>query len=88
MNKPNTKSNDLAIVGWETIDWHKVERYVFKQQKRIYAASRQGDKRRVRQLQRTLMNSWSNKVLAVRRVTQDNLRELKSTQCQRHGQES
>ena len=33
---------------------------------------RQGDKRRVRQLQKTLMNSWSNKVLAVRRVTQDN----------------
>ena len=72
MNKPNTKSSDLAIVGWETIDWRKVERYVFKQQKRIYAASRQGDKRRVRQLQKTLMNSWSNKVLAVRRVTQDN----------------
>nr|WP_263858333.1 reverse transcriptase N-terminal domain-containing protein [Waterburya agarophytonicola] len=62
----------MNTVGWETIDWRKVERYVFKQQKRIYGASRQGDKRRVRQLQKTLMNSWSNKVLAVRRVTQDN----------------
>ncbi|MDJ0589911.1 MAG: reverse transcriptase N-terminal domain-containing protein [Pleurocapsa sp. MO_226.B13] len=72
MNKPNTESNNLATVGWETINWRKVERYVFKQQKRIYAVSRQGDKRRVRQLQKTLMNSWSNKVLAVRRVTQDN----------------
>ncbi len=31
-----------------------------------------GDVRQVRKLQKTLMRSWSNKVLAVRRVTQDN----------------
>ncbi len=71
MKKPNSEPI-TATEGWKTINWHKVERYVFKLQKRIYAASRQGDKRRVRQLQKTLMNSWSNRVLAVRRVTQDN----------------
>jgi RNA-directed DNA polymerase len=49
-----------------------VERYVFKLQKRIYAASRGGDERKVRKLQKTLMRSWSNKVLAVRKVTQEN----------------
>ena len=53
-------------------NWHNVERYVFKLQKRIYVASRRGDVKQVRKLQRTLMRSWSNKVLAVRRVTQDN----------------
>ena len=58
--------------GWKTINWRKVERYVYKLQKRIYAASRCGDRKRVRQLQKTLMRSWSNRVLAVRRVTQDN----------------
>ena len=57
---------------WKTINWRKVERYVFKLQKRIYAASRRGDTKRVRQLQKTLMRSWSNKVLAVRRVTVEN----------------
>ena len=62
----------MGTEGWETINWQKVERYVFKLQKRIYAASRQGNKRQVRQLQKTLMNSWSNRALAVRRVTQDN----------------
>ena len=31
-----------------------------------------GDIQRVRKLQKTLMRSWSNRVLAVRRVTQDN----------------
>lgn len=71
MNKPNSEPI-TATEGWKTIDWQKVERYVFKLQKRIYAASRRGEMRQVRQLQKTLMNSWSNKVLAVRRVTQDN----------------
>ena len=57
---------------WKTINWRKAERYVFKLQKRIYAASRRGDVRQVRKLQRTLMRSWYNKVLAVRRVTVEN----------------
>ena len=39
---PNTNSQQ-NIVGWRNINWHKVERYVFKLQKRIYAASRRGD---------------------------------------------
>ena len=69
---PNTNSVKQKIVGWDNIDWLKVERYVFKQQKRIYTASRQGDIKQVRKLQRTLMRSWSNKALAVRRVTTDN----------------
>jgi RNA-directed DNA polymerase len=67
---PNSDSN-MNIEGWKDI-WRKVERYVFKLQTHIYAASRQGDIRKVRKLQRTLMRSWSNRVLAVRRVTQDN----------------
>jgi RNA-directed DNA polymerase len=68
---PNTDSK-LKTVGWDEIDWHKVERYVFKLQTRIYAASRRGDVKQVRKLQKTLMSSWSNKVLSVRKVTQDN----------------
>jgi RNA-directed DNA polymerase len=71
MNKPNS---DLVIntEGWKTINWRQAERYVFKLQKRIYAASRRGDVKRCRKLQNTLMRSWSNKVLAVRRITVEN----------------
>ena len=71
MNKPNTDSQ-LKTVGWDSINWQKVDRYVYKLQTRIYAASRRGEIRKVRKLQKTLMNSWSCKALAVRRVTQDN----------------
>ncbi len=58
--------------AWRTINWRKVERYVWKLQKRIFAASRRGDVKQVRKLQKTLMRSWSNKALAVRRVTVEN----------------
>lgn len=71
MNKPNSDSV-TNTEGWKTINWVKAERYVFKLQKRIYAASRHDDVKRVRKLQKTLMRSWSNKVLAVRRVTVEN----------------
>jgi RNA-directed DNA polymerase len=57
---------------WNTIPWRKLERNVFKLQKRIYQASQRGDSQQVRRLQRLLLKSWSSKALAVRRVTQDN----------------
>jgi RNA-directed DNA polymerase len=70
MNKP--KSEVKTTEGWRTTNWSKAQRYVFKLQKRIYAASRRGDVKLVRKLQKTLMRSWYNKALSVRRVTQDN----------------
>jgi RNA-directed DNA polymerase len=42
MNKPKSDSQKNTE-GWKTINWRSVERYVFKLQKRIYAASRCGD---------------------------------------------
>ena len=58
--------------GWNTIPWSRIQRNVFKLQKRIYQATRRGDVCTVRRLQRLMMHSWSAKLLAVRRVTQDN----------------
>ncbi|NEN98971.1 MAG: group II intron reverse transcriptase/maturase [Moorea sp. SIO3I7] len=57
---------------WNQVNWRKLERTVFKLQKRIYQASQRGDVRVVRKLQKTLMKSWSGKMLAVRKVTQQN----------------
>ncbi len=57
---------------WKTLPWRKLERQVFKLQKRIYQASQRGDVKTVHRLQRLLMKSRSARCLAVRRVTQDN----------------
>jgi len=60
------------MYAWQDIPWRKVERAVFKLQQRIYRASRRGDVKTVHKLQRLLLKSWSAKLLATRRVTQDN----------------
>ena len=64
--------DDMAMVEWRNVNWQKLERRVFKLQKRIFKASNRGDVKAVRKLQKTLLRSWSAKMLAVRRVTQDN----------------
>jgi RNA-directed DNA polymerase len=60
------------LYGWNPLNWKQIERRVFKLQTRIYRAQRRGAHKIVRKLQRLLMKSWSAKLLAVRRVTQDN----------------
>ena len=57
---------------WQDLPWKRIERAVFKLQKRIYQASLRDDKQIVHKLQRLLISSWSARCLAVRRVTQDN----------------
>ena len=69
----NMSNTSLKTTGeWHSLNWRKLERRVYKLQQRIYRASQRGDVKTYRRLQKTLMNSWSARVLAVRRVTQDN----------------
>ncbi|GET35276.1 RNA-directed DNA polymerase (Reverse transcriptase) [Microseira wollei NIES-4236] len=67
-----TKTREKPMVVWTQVNWRQLERTVYKLQKRIYQASGRGDVKAVRKLQKTLLNSWSAKMLAVRQVTQDN----------------
>lgn len=57
---------------WKDINWRKAERCVFKLSKRIFKASQRGDVKLVHKLQRLLLKSWYAKLIAVRRVSQDN----------------
>ena len=59
-------------VKWDEIDWHKVEKSVFKLQKRIYRAYVNGDVKKGKRLQKTLINSYNSRLLSVRKVSQDN----------------
>ena len=70
MNIPKTQNN--LTVEWKDLNWRKLEKVTFKLQKRIFQASERDDVKAVRKLQKTLINSWSAKCIAVRRVTQDN----------------
>ncbi|OON95960.1 MAG: group II intron reverse transcriptase/maturase, partial [Candidatus Epulonipiscioides saccharophilum] len=57
---------------WQQINWIEVERYVEKLQQRIYHAESLGNKRKVRDLQRMLMNSTATLLVSIKRVTQTN----------------
>ena len=57
---------------WVAIDWKTVEKMVYRLQTRIFKAKHRGDTKQVHRLQKLLMKSRSAKLLAVRRVTQDN----------------
>ena len=57
---------------WKAIDWKRVQKNVYRLQTRIFKAKRRGDTKQVHRLQKLMMKSRSAKLLAVRRVTQDN----------------
>jgi RNA-directed DNA polymerase len=61
-----------TVTSWQDIPWHQVEAKVHALQRRIYRAEQRGQRRKVKSLQRLLLRSTSAKLLAVRRVTQDN----------------
>lgn len=57
---------------WNELPWRKLEKHVYRIQKRIYQASQRGETRTVQKLQKLLMKSEAARLMAVRRVTQDN----------------
>jgi len=57
---------------WHAIDWQAINRNVRRLQVRIVQATKESRWGRVRALQRLLTHSYSGKVLAVRRVTENN----------------
>jgi RNA-directed DNA polymerase len=63
---------DPESEAWNTIPWRKLEQHCFRIQKRIFRASQRGKTRAVHKRQKLLMKSQSARLLAVRRVTQEN----------------
>lgn len=58
-------------VTWKKIDWYSINKKVLQCQYKIYATTKAGDIKKVRQLQHQLLNSFNCKLLAVQRITQD-----------------
>ena len=59
------------IDGWDQIPWAEVHESVRRLQIRIAKATREQDWRRVKALQKFLVNSFSAKALAVKRVSEN-----------------
>jgi len=61
-----------ASETWNKKPWRKLAHHVYRIQKRIYRASQRGNVRTVQKLEKLLLKSKAARLLAVRRVTQDN----------------
>jgi RNA-directed DNA polymerase len=59
-------------LDWDAVDWRAVEEDVGRLRQRIFAASRAGDLKKVRSLQKLMLRSRANALLSVRRVTELN----------------
>src|SRR5438067_9312513 len=70
--KAPPQSKGTTSETWSKVPWKKLEQHCFRIQKRIYRASQRGNQRAVQKLQKLLMKSEAARLLAVRRVTQEN----------------
>jgi len=67
------EGDDLnAVSDWYDTDWGQVEDEVRRLRQRIFAATRDGDFKRVRSLQKLMLRSRANALVSVRRVTEVN----------------
>lgn len=57
---------------WESTDWKKLQKVLFRLQRRIFKAIREGDKARAKRLQKLVLSSYAARMLAIRQVSQLN----------------
>jgi RNA-directed DNA polymerase len=58
--------------SWMTLPWKKFRRNLFRLQKRVFKAVREGNKRKSLSLQKLILKSTAARLLAIRQVTQLN----------------
>ena len=60
------------VMDWDAVDWRAVEDDVRRLRQRIFTASKAGDLKKVRNLQKLMLRSRANALCSVRRVTEIN----------------
>jgi RNA-directed DNA polymerase len=60
------------VWDWDAVEWSQVEDDVRRLRQRIFTATRAGDLKRVRNLQKLMLRSRANALVSVRRVTERN----------------
>jgi RNA-directed DNA polymerase len=65
-------ANGPEGLDWDTVDWRDAEDEVRRLRQRIFKAAREGDLKRVRNLQKMMLRSRANALVSVRRVTEVN----------------
>ena len=62
----------MSNLAWKDVHWELVNKRLSRQQRRVYKASMQGNKKKVHALQRRIIDSLDAKLVAIRRITTEN----------------
>ncbi|MFB2979430.1 reverse transcriptase N-terminal domain-containing protein [Microseira sp. BLCC-F43] len=80
-------SNDIGakepLEKWESINWKLVNKQIKNLRQRIYRATQNGQWNKVRSLMKLMILSYSNLLMSVGRVTQDNQGKVRHEVVQR-----
>ena len=68
----NTANVTERTTDWHSIDWRQTNRIVRGLRRRIFKATQEGNWRKVRNLQKLMLRSYSNVLQSVRKTTQEN----------------
>jgi RNA-directed DNA polymerase len=60
------------VLDWDAVDWRQAEGDVRRLRQRIFTASKAGDQKKVRNLQKLMLRSHASALVSVRRVTEIN----------------
>src|SRR5947209_824193 len=72
LGAPHGANGPEGLTDWQRVNWRQANRQVRNLRRRIFRATQQGDWRKVASLQKLMLRSYANRLLAVRRVTQVN----------------
>lgn len=72
MNSNRCSNGPKGRTDWNAVEWRRVNCVVRNLRQRIYRATAEGDLRKVRSLQKLMLRSYSNQLVSVRRVSQQN----------------
>jgi RNA-directed DNA polymerase len=68
-SKPSKQ--EVHAANWQAVNWPEVEAWVFRKQRAVYMAFKQGNHQAGHRLQMQLLESYHTRLLAVRKATED-----------------
>ena len=72
MDADTANGPEGGVLDWDQVDWGQAENDVRRLRQRIFTASKAGDLKQVRNLQKLMIRSHANALVSVRRVTEIN----------------
>ncbi len=72
IHQTDVNGHRKQLTDWNQVNWKKARKIVNNLRKRIFRARKLGQWKQLRRLQKLLLKSYANLLLAIRQITQQN----------------